>query len=769
MVENKRRSIGKLLDRLNTQVTDLHKTTYHSNGINDDMMNKVSGELTASIQKAINGDSVYADMSNTTMLYSKLFKSSNNPGQTIIPIASDKYRSTGEDNILDLFQDSSMMASLMETYSQSKYLKALDDEIDTVLKHMPKLQTALNIKKDTVLCTDSFNKSFILANKENQIEGQIDDKFDNNMKACLEEYEFEQKAEEWYDNAQKYGEQYVYIVPYKKAVSEMLNRKKSTNYSIKETAIFENGDFTNEYRWNGYKESKPSANSSIQMEGGAGPSIRLSLNKMGLLQEPIEAVRIASELKNNLYCKSIYEQFLTESVNDYKKVQLQKSIPDELEYEDDATASDGLVGAKKNKDLVTPNQIKVPGCIVKSLDRWDVIPLYIEDICLGYYYIQLNMNNEYGVDPNVSMIGTEAGTGTMTSMFANNMDKDMNGDRVLRHIAGKISENITTSFINTNHNLKKEIYMMLRYNDKFNRVADSMDLNVTFIPPEDILHIKFNEDPKTHRGVSDIWDGLIAAKMWIMLNSTSVIGNVTRGQDKRVYYVKTTVETNVAKTLLNVVSQIKKGNFGLRQMESVNNIIQSVGKFNDFVIPVGPSGDSPITFDIMQGQQFDLPAELMNNLEESAIGTSGVPLEMVNSASGIDFAIRYTMTNGRLLRDTLKRQSMYAKMLSKAATKIYNCSYNENIKVKIKLPAPLFLMITQGSQLIQNTTQYIDTISDIYGSEYNDSEKAMFKRLLMNKNLPSYIDLDMIKETMAEVELASSVAKTENEVLNKEE
>ena len=185
---------------------------------------------------------------------------------------------------------------------------------------------------------------------------------------------------------------------------------------------------------------------------------------------------------------------------------------------------------------------------------------------------------------------------------------------------------------------------MLKYNDKFNRLADTVEMNVTYIPPEDIIHIKFNEDPKTHRGRSDVWDGLIAAKMWIMMNSTTVIGNATRGQDKRVYYVKTMVETNVAKTLLNVVEQIKKGNFGIRQMESVNNILNIVGKFNDFVIPVGPSGDSPVSFDILSGQQFDFPTDAMDRLEESAIGPIGVPLEIVNSAMNMDFAIRYTMT-----------------------------------------------------------------------------------------------------------------------------
>ena len=107
------------------------------------------------------------------------------------------------------------------------------------------------------------------------------------------------------------------------------------------------------------------------------------------------------------------------------------------------------------------------------------------------------------------------------------------------------------------------------------------------------------------------------------------------------------------------------------EMESINNILGVLGKFNDFVIPVGPSGDSPITFDIMSGQQFELPTELMQNLEESAVSQTGVPLEIVNSSNQMDFAIRYTMTNAMLLRNVLKRQVTVEKYLTKICNKIY--------------------------------------------------------------------------------------------------
>lgn len=765
MADNKKRSTGKLLDRLSSQLSDLHQTTYHSTEINDKLMSQVSGELTDSIQKAIRSDGNYADLSNTTLLYGKLFSKNGGEGtQPLFPLTQLGQSTDG--NIMELFQDNQMLSSLMETYSNSKWIKTLDEEIDMCLKYMPKLKTALNIKKDTVLCSDSFSNTFLNASQEHAIQSDEEDKFSSNIKSLFKDYELEKKAEEWYDDASTYGEQFIYIVPYKKALAELLNRKKLTNYAMKESVIFEHGEFTDKYRWNGYTNlNKKDATVNLE-SGDGGPVLKLSLNRTGLLAEPIEGVKIATDKLRENMCQSLYTEMMNEAKSDnYKKVQLQKSIDDELEYEDDATAADGLVGAKKEN--VNQNQIKVPGCVVKALDREDTIPLYIEDICLGYYHIQVKTDTTG--DTNASSVaGT---TNTISSMFGNaiNQTKEDDGDNILKYIAGKISDNINTAFINSNQNLKKEIYMMLRYNDKYNRVVNTMNVNVTFIPPEDIVHIRFNEDPKTHRGRSDLWNGLIAAKMWVMLNSTSVIGNVTRGQDKRVYYVKTTVETNVAKTLMNVVSQIKKGNFGMRQMESINNILNIVGKFNDFVIPVGPSGDSPITFDIMQGQQFELPAELMSGLEESAVSSSGVPLEIVNSSTGIDFAIRYTMTNGRMLRDTLKRQIAYSQFLSTIVTKIYNCEYNDNTSVLIKLPPPTFLVITQGSQLIQNTTQYIDTLSEVYTAGKDDDYKMMFKQNLLSKYLPSYIDLDLINQTLREVDLKMSIENSRKALQGEEE
>ena len=198
-------------------------------------------------------------------------------------------------------------------------------------------------------------------------------------------------------------------------------------------------------------------------------------------------------------------------------------------------------------------------------------------------------------------------------------------------------------------------------------------------------------------------------------------------------------------------------------MESVNNILGIVGRFNDFVIPMGPSGDAPIQFDTMPGQQFDFPTELQSNLEESAVNSTGVPLEIVNSSTGMDFAVRYTMTNAKLLRNVLKRQLKMEDFLSEVFTKIYRFEYDENVTLEVQLPPPAFLSMTQGTQLLNSAVQYADSITEVEMSGQSDEAKALFKKRLIRKLIPSYMSDEEIGKIKDQISLDNSIQKSKGE------
>jgi hypothetical protein len=549
-------------------------------------------------------------------------------------------------------------------------------------------------------------------------------------------------------------------VPYKKAFEKILTKKNGTgiqkayNPLQHEVAIIKEGAFVSDTGSLLVDKDAPNLSSS-------NGQFTLKLNT-GVLSEVADDYVTITEAEKKLP-KGLYEQFINEmaisegtideaaSKEDNGKVKFDKMIPDEVKMDElDKSASDGFIDAK-NGNADKKVNITTKGCVVKILDREHVYPVYIEDVCLGYYYIKY-MNNSYG-DTSSMFRNSVVSTGR------NNADQtNQNEDKLLRYLARKICSKIDAQFINSNGDLAKEIYMMLKYDTSFNPSDPNGQLDVTFIPAEDMHHHYYRMDPKTHRGISDLWDGLVPATVWCMITLCNAVGIVTRGQDKRVYYVQQTgVETNVAKTLMNVVNQIKKGNFGVRQLESINNILGIVGKYNDLIVPTGPNGEAPVRFETMQGQNIETPTELLNSMEENAIEPIGVPLELINATKGLDYAVHYTISNSKFMTLVQKRQNKEQTMDSKLITKIYNCEFEENTVIKIMLPAPKFITMANSNSVIENAKAYVQNIVEIFGSDMDDNEKAELTNLLMRHFVGTHVDIGAIDnmKSLAKVNVAS--------------
>ena len=732
------RSIDKMLDKLDSQTQDLvNLTKFTANGT-ELIHTQVADELDAAIRAITDNDSGIENVSNITSLFTKILKKSNTASAKL-----DKSFGTGKnDDISTLFQSPDMMSSLMETYARTKWIKELDNEFDLITKYMPKLQIALDIKKDAVLCSDSYTKEFLHITPKN--ENPMSDSnaiIQNNIAELKKKYNLEDNIEKWYSDTSKYGEEFVYCVPYTAALNQLLKRKNQAGSASFQEAVRVTAE-------------------GVFHENAGKPFVEASA-KDGAINIKFDKSKIIAEaVSNNLYLRkhSGDELVIGLSETTTTEIKLDKTIDDQIKWEDDdRIAADGLT--KPTEEKVK----NINGAVLRTIKHDKFIPIYIEDVMFGGYYIAIDEDQAMNVDSN-SNVG---GYNSISSMFNNgmtsNMDAENNGDMALRQIAAKISNEIDATFINANINLKKEIYLMLRYNDIYNRISKSLDMNITFIPADDIHHLKFKEDPDTHRGISDLWEALVPAKQWIMLNMTSILGWTTRGFDRRVYYVKQSLDTNTAQSLLNVISTIKKGNFGIRQMESINNILGVLGRFNDFVIPMGPSGDAPIVFDTMNGQQFDFPTELMQNLEESAVNSTEVSKEIVDSATGMDFAVRYTMTNAKLLRSVLKIQAKVEAFASKLISKIYKFEYGDNVELIVTLPRPAFLSMTQGTQLLNSAVQYADAISEVEMAGESDEAKATFKKIIVRKIVPSYLTDEEIIRVKEEIKLDKGVSKLDND------
>lgn len=755
-------SLRKLIGSMQGNMDNMYRSTYYSDVENHKQLQDIRADIDNSIKNIMDSNSDIVGEPNISKLYERLYMGVQKDQGTITEFER-------------IFGDNEFVNNLASSYMDNRWVKAIDMEIDEILRYMPKLHEALLTIRDNVLSADSFSKDY-LDIELNSPSPDTHEQFSHNIEELKKLYNLLKLTCEIYDDTSKYGETFIYCVPYQKAIQRLVDRKHilknvvvKTNYHentiIVEDSVSESPSIIIKNNNEAFTENESRYNYNIQVESGVISSIvsnektarDLYLKKDKSLTEQFFAeqgkinegiVNILSD--GNAYAyNNTFDQDIEAGSNLPEHHKFDRILGDELELpgQEDTTA-DGLHTVNTKNDKISP----MNGCIIKKLKRERVTPIIINEICLGYYYFEFDEQLELFEErfTTTGMVNTI--TGLRSNGRAEAFDSLQRREELLRNIASNLADKIDSKFINANQDLKKEIYHILKYNDSFAASAGSTNnIRVTYIPPEDIHHFHFELDEDTKRGISDLNLSLIPAKLWVAIYITNCLAIMTRGNDKRVYYVRQSVESNISKTLLKTINEIKKSNFGIRQIENINSVLNITGRFNDYIIPRGADGQSPIEFEVMQGQNIEIKTELLNLLEESAVNVTGVPIELIQNRQSPDYAMQLTMSNSKFLRFVYSRQSDFQLQLADLFTKLYNIEFNNNIKVKVTLPPPLFINVTNTNQLIVNTNEYCENITNIVmADEQDDVLKARFSKLLKLEYLGSYINMEVVNRVLEE-------------------
>ena len=757
------RNIQNLANGINQGMDDLYRSTYLTTPQQGKDLRDLGSRINSSIDNIVNRNMDTIGMPSVSKLYTR--------------IAATQGRGTKNNRVISelesLFDNGLINDDIYSLFMSNRYLKELDNEIDTVCKYMPKLEEALLVQKDCVLSADHFSKDFInitSAAGSTELDGST---FAERISDLKKKYKLAELVDHIYEETSKYGEKFVYRVPYSTAIARLLATKANTtlvkNESTGETREFEmNTYFTIHMDNKSFaikeatigteivsesathivkKENKKTGTFSEVESAILGEKEQFDLNieicKSGIIESAVANVKAAFKKKMKFSADSmnkIYEQTILRESGNSKTPEAKGN----LEFDDknplDARliANDGLVTG----EAPSLPDVKAPGCVIQKLPRENVIPIYIDDMCMGYYYFEVRT-----VDDSESFFGFKNILGDpLTNMRGdkrntfNSVDTQRQDDAI-KYVAGQLSGFIDKQFVNNNQDLAKEIYMILKYNDLFN--TPSIDrIKVTFVPPEDMVHFYFRLDPQTHRGISDLDKSLVPAKIYSSLYITNSIGILTRGQDKRAYYVKQTVDTNIAQTLLNTIAQIKQGNFGIRQFQNINNILNITGRFNDFVIPTNASGDPPISVEVIPGQEFNTYEDLLDKLEEMAINSTGIPIEIIQARQSVDYAMQLTMSSSKVLRFCYKRQELFEDDLAELIGPLYNYEYRDTASIEVKLPPPSFINVTNTNQLVDNTKTFVNSIVEVeLANEDNEALKNEYTMELIKHYLGSHLDI----------------------------
>lgn len=737
--QKQNRILNKLISRFGQTMDDIYSNTYMIPPQNKFDIESMKKELNKTIDdisdKTVNNTG-YRSLSK---LYAKeTIKDSISPNNTK---KNDKIKKTVE----DMFSEREYTDNIISVLNENNMVKELDEEIDIILKYMPQLEDALNMKKDAVLSADNFTKDFlniIYPNSDNKAS------IDSNISLLKKKYKLVELVEEIYDKTSKYGETFVYCAPYSKVMNNLLKRKNKMN--MLGTYANEAAVTTNEINKDGMIENILDFG-NMEFISESSVDIKTNIDRKHNIQK-------TGGLNITLNPYGSPEGIVLEAKAARKvELKLQQTI-NNITMDDNLEAPEALTDL--NKESESNTEVTAAGSIIKILDHENVIPLYINRTFLGAYHIECSSKK---LEPKASPFNKPL----MNLSNGNTLDASTNKDLMIRKIAAKLSKFIDSKFINTNTDIQDELYSILKFNDMYeeNKVND---MKVTFIPPEHIHHIYFKLNTKTHRGVSDLDKSMIPAKLYICMYVTNTLGILTRGHDKRVYYVKNNVDTNISQTLLNTINQIKKGNFGAREISSIKNILGVSGKFNDLVIPMNSSGDAPIQFEIMPGQNIDTKEELMNMLEQMSINGIDMPYEFVQSRQNTDYAVRLTMSNGKVLRMTFKRQSLFEIPISEILNKLYVNEFCEeddskSVQLSVEFPPPSFLAMMNTSQLMDNNIQLVDKIIQQETDPNVDSDIYVNKlrKKLLRHYMSIYLDIANIERIKGEAKMEASLEEKE--------
>ena len=139
--------IKNLINTIAGNIQDLRSSTYMTSSDERKQLTKLKTDISDSIENINNRTLENTGLNSISTMYSRLIKSMKDPN---LPADFE-----------NIFSNESLMNSLSMTYMENKPIYEYDKEIDLVCKYMPKLQEALDTKKDHVLSPDHFNKEFL--------------------------------------------------------------------------------------------------------------------------------------------------------------------------------------------------------------------------------------------------------------------------------------------------------------------------------------------------------------------------------------------------------------------------------------------------------------------------------------------------------------------------------------------------------------------------------------------------------------------------------
>lgn len=436
--------------------------------------------------------------------------------------------------------------------------------------------------------------------------------------------------------------------------------------------------------------------------------------------------------------------------------------------------------SSKNSDK---DKVSVPGSVIKNLDNLRLYTLYAGDIEVGAWYIETDnilgtniydtlmtaMNVGGNINDTsrgvVSKFGANGGmtldSNALNQSLINRADRfRTNNDYIMMSLAKLAVKKLNKKYLETNPDMVEFIYNLCKTHDIINR---KVGLKITFIPPEQLVSFKVNED-KYNKGVSIIAKSLFAAKLYVIMLVSNFLTNTVRKHDMRAYYIKQGLNKNITQTIMNAAYQLKKTQFNIHDVMDINRTFNMIGKNHEIFIPVSENGDKPIDFDVIAGDSSTgMENEFLEFLKKAALNGLGMPPSLIDDVANIDSVRPFIMQNERFARSCIPLQIELQEPLNKFFNTLCKIEMGEDFiydSVLCKFPTPTSVNKSNILEKLQNNQSIIEAQLKAYlGDAFMNTEQGpaiydlMYKRL-MSDAMPELMESTKLKRYRDEANMA---------------
>ena len=131
-------ALKKIAGLVQRNSDDIYRSTYYSDPLDRRTLDDIKTGIDTSIKNIMDNNVNTVGEPNISRMYERIFMNQQNNSETV-------------DSFKKIFEDNEFMTSLATAYMDNRWVKAMDDEIDEILRYFPKLEEALLTIRDNVL------------------------------------------------------------------------------------------------------------------------------------------------------------------------------------------------------------------------------------------------------------------------------------------------------------------------------------------------------------------------------------------------------------------------------------------------------------------------------------------------------------------------------------------------------------------------------------------------------------------------------------------